>query len=120
AQHRGDPQRERLDSCYGPDPPAHDRQAEVGRPAIADLAGSFRERWNDPTPLERRGLRLPRIIARSTDEPATPAPLDPFGTPPAPVGRHAVQVLRTYPAKRPAYPFAHDGERSIARIYAKV
>jgi phosphatidylserine/phosphatidylglycerophosphate/cardiolipin synthase-like enzyme len=31
-----------------------------------------------------------------------------------------VQVLRTYPAKRPPYPFAPDGERSIARLYAKV
>ena len=32
---------------------------------------------------------------------------------------HAVQVLRTYPAKRPAYPFAPEGERSIARAYLK-
>ena len=120
AEHRGDPQAERLDHSYGPHPPWHDLQAEVRGPAVADLAESFRERWNDPTPLERHGLRLPRIIARSTDEPAKPGPLDPVGPPPAPVGRHAVQVLRTYPAKRPAYPFAHDGERSIARIYAKV
>jgi phosphatidylserine/phosphatidylglycerophosphate/cardiolipin synthase-like enzyme len=30
-----------------------------------------------------------------------------------------VQVLRTYPAKRPAFPFAPDGERSIARAYLK-
>ena len=96
AEHLGDPQAERLDPSYGPNPPWHDLQAEVHGPAVADLAESFRERWNDPTPL------------------------DPVGPPPAPVGRHAVQVLRTYPAKRPAYPFAHDGERSIARIYEKV
>ncbi len=32
----------------------------------------------------------------------------------------AVQVLRTYPAKRPLYPFAPRGERSIARTYQKV
>jgi phosphatidylserine/phosphatidylglycerophosphate/cardiolipin synthase-like enzyme len=38
---------------------------------------------------------------------------------PAPAGPHAVQILRTYPVKRPAYPFAPDGERSIARAYAK-
>ena len=118
--HLGDPQAERLDPSYGPHPPWHDLQAEVHGPAVADLAESFRERWNDPTPLERRGLRLPRIIARSTDEPAKPAPLAPYGTPAAPSGRHAVQILRTYPAKRPGYPFAPDGERSIARIYAKV
>jgi phosphatidylserine/phosphatidylglycerophosphate/cardiolipin synthase-like enzyme len=30
-----------------------------------------------------------------------------------------VQVLRTYPSKRPAYPFAPDGERSVARAYLK-
>ena len=36
-----------------------------------------------------------------------------------PVGRHAVQVLRTYPAKRPRHPFAPEGERSIARAYLK-
>jgi phosphatidylserine/phosphatidylglycerophosphate/cardiolipin synthase-like enzyme len=30
-----------------------------------------------------------------------------------------VQVLRTYPAKRPRYPFAPEGERSIARAYAR-
>ena len=31
----------------------------------------------------------------------------------------AVQVLRTYPAKRPPFPFAPRGERSVARAYAK-
>lgn len=31
----------------------------------------------------------------------------------------AVQVLRTYPAKRPPFPFATHGERSVARAYAK-
>jgi phosphatidylserine/phosphatidylglycerophosphate/cardiolipin synthase-like enzyme len=30
-----------------------------------------------------------------------------------------VQVLRTYPAKRPRYPFAPEGERSVARAYLK-
>jgi phosphatidylserine/phosphatidylglycerophosphate/cardiolipin synthase-like enzyme len=38
---------------------------------------------------------------------------------PAPNGPHAVQVLRTYPARRPGYPFAPEGERSIARAYEK-
>src|SRR5262249_16980617 len=38
---------------------------------------------------------------------------------PRSVGHHAVQVLRTYPAKRPPHPFAPQGERSIARAYLK-
>jgi phosphatidylserine/phosphatidylglycerophosphate/cardiolipin synthase-like enzyme len=37
----------------------------------------------------------------------------------APRGRHSVQMLRTYPARRPAYPFARGGERSVARAYLK-
>ena len=31
-----------------------------------------------------------------------------------------IQLLRTYPARRPGYPFAPAGERSVARGYAKV
>jgi phosphatidylserine/phosphatidylglycerophosphate/cardiolipin synthase-like enzyme len=31
-----------------------------------------------------------------------------------------VQLLRSYPRRRPNYPFAPDGERSVARGYAKV
>ena len=30
-----------------------------------------------------------------------------------------MQVLRTYPAKRPPYPFAPEGERSIVRAYER-
>ncbi len=36
-----------------------------------------------------------------------------------PVGTHAVQVLRTYPARLRRYPFAPQGERSIAHAYRK-
>jgi phosphatidylserine/phosphatidylglycerophosphate/cardiolipin synthase-like enzyme len=39
--------------------------------------------------------------------------------PPPEAGNHQVQVLRTYPRKRPAYPFAPEGERSIARAYSR-
>src|ERR1700681_1865135 len=38
---------------------------------------------------------------------------------PAPRGTQAIQVLRTYGRPRHAYPFAPDGERSIARAYVK-
>jgi phosphatidylserine/phosphatidylglycerophosphate/cardiolipin synthase-like enzyme len=44
---------------------------------------------------------------------------DPLPDPPA-AGPHAVQVLRTYPARWRRYPFAPLGERSIAGAYRKV
>ena len=118
-RHEGDPQAEVLDVAFGPRPPWHDIQAEVHGPAVVDLVETFRERWNDKTPLERRGFRLGRIKARSTGEPKVPDTLPRLGGPHPVAGTHAVQVLRTYPVKRPPYPFAPDGERSIARMYSK-
>jgi phosphatidylserine/phosphatidylglycerophosphate/cardiolipin synthase-like enzyme len=41
-----------------------------------------------------------------------------LGDPPT-QGGHAIQVLRTYPSRRPKYSFAPDGERSVARAFAK-
>ncbi|HEY3001019.1 MAG TPA: phospholipase D-like domain-containing protein, partial [Kribbellaceae bacterium] len=38
---------------------------------------------------------------------------------PAPAGALSVQLLRTYPYRRSGYPFARQGERSIARGYRK-
>ena len=117
--HRGDPQAERLDPAYGARPPWHDLQAEIRGPAVGQLYETFRERWNDRTPLERRGFRLPRIVAHRTKEPPLPDPIPAAGVSATSPGAAAVQVLRTYPTKRPAYPFAPDGERSIARFYGK-
>ena len=94
--------------------------AEVHGPAVADLVETFRERWNDQTPLERTHLRLGGITGRATREQGLPDPLPAYDASPPATGTHAVQVLRTYPAKRPPYPFAPDGERSIARMYSKV
>src|SRR5947207_9041419 len=73
--HPGDPQAERLDPAYGERPPWHDVQIEVRGPAIGQLLETFRERWDDGTPLERRGLRLPRIAALRTEEPSLPDPI---------------------------------------------
>lgn len=117
-RHRGDPQPIELDPAYGDRPPWHDIQAEVRGPAIGDLAVTFRERWDDPTPLDHRNpWRF--ALARATNEPRHPDPLPARPADPGPAGPHAVQVLRTYPAKRPKFPFAPDGERSIARAYVK-
>ena len=54
ARHRGDPQAIELDDRYGPTPPWHDVQLEVHGPAVGDLGFTFRERWEDPTPLDHR------------------------------------------------------------------
>ncbi len=118
ARHEGDDQPIELDPRYGPRPPWHDVQLEIHGPAVGDLAYTFRERWEDPTPLDHRNPWRARL-ARVAHEPRRPDPLPPMPPDPRPVGRHAVQVLRTYPAKRPSHPFARQGERSIARAYLK-
>lgn len=116
--HRGDEQAYELDERYGDTPPWHDVQLEVRGPALVDLELTFRERWQDPTPLDHRN---PWRVAfrKRAHEPDEPGPL---AAPPRDVqdvGSHAVQILRTYPAKRPPFPFAREGERSIAHAYEK-
>ena len=118
AKHLGDPQVYELDERYGRTPPWHDVQLEVRGPAVTDLAISFRERWDDPTPLDHRNPYR-KAMARRGHEPEQPGELPPLPENPPEEGPHAIQVLRTYPAKRPAFPFARDGERSIARAYEK-
>jgi phosphatidylserine/phosphatidylglycerophosphate/cardiolipin synthase-like enzyme len=118
-RHLGDPQAiEGMDERYGPRPAWHDAQFEVRGPAIGDLEHTFRERWEDTTPLDHRNPWRTRVTRRAR-QPRRPSPLPPSGPDPAPCGPHAVQVLRTYPAKRPRLPYAPHGERSIARAYIK-
>ena len=118
-RHLGDPQVYEMSDAYGERPPWHDVQLQVQGPAVGDLATTFRERWEDPAPLDHRNpwRFLQRKAAR---EPRKPDPLPEMPDDPAPRGPHAIQVLRTYPHKRHhAYPFARKGERSIARAYGK-
>jgi phosphatidylserine/phosphatidylglycerophosphate/cardiolipin synthase-like enzyme len=84
---------------------------------VDDLAWSFAERWRDPNPLDTRNP-LRSVLHRVANHPDTPGAL-PASRPATPDGPLAVQVLRTYPARRRAYPFAPEGERSIARAYLK-
>ena len=115
--HRGDPQAIDIDRRFGATPAWHDMQVEIRGAAIGDLVETFCERWNDPHPLTSRWT--PR--RRGTSDAGT-ANIEPLAAAPhveSSMGPHAVQVLRTYPAKRPHYPFAPNGERSIARAYAK-
>ena len=118
ARHLGDPQAIDLDDVYGDRPPWHDVQPELHGPAVAAIADTFRERWEDPHPLDHHNPWR-RAVRKVTRQPRHPDPLPPRRAEPAPCGPHAVQVLRTYPAKHPAYPFAPEGERSIARAYLK-
>ena len=107
--HHGDPQALEIDPRFGPTPAWHDIQAEIRGPAVADVAETFAERWRDPSPL-RHGE--PSKARELTIDPVAPPAAQECGT-------HVVQILRTYPMKRPPYPFAERGERSVARAYEK-
>jgi phosphatidylserine/phosphatidylglycerophosphate/cardiolipin synthase-like enzyme len=115
--HRGDPQAQRMAAVYGPRPPWHDVQLAVHGPAVGDAEAVFRERWEDPAPLSRSPLRLLADVIHGRSRVARPLP--PARPDPAPCGSDATQLLRTYPARRPGYPFAPHGELSVARGYRK-
>jgi phosphatidylserine/phosphatidylglycerophosphate/cardiolipin synthase-like enzyme len=117
-RHLGDPQSQKMARVYGRRPPWHDVQLVVRGPVVADIETVFRERWEDPTPVTLNPIhRLADVVRRDDDSPG--ALPDQWPDPPL-AGAAAIQVLRTYPRRRPGYTFAPDGERSIARAYAKV
>jgi phosphatidylserine/phosphatidylglycerophosphate/cardiolipin synthase-like enzyme len=115
--HQGDTDPVRIDPRYGHRPPWHDLQLELHGPAVLDVDLTFRERWEDRTPPDRRNP-LRAVWRRVSHEPRRLELLR-RRLPPPQVGSHVVQVLRTYPARHRAIPFAPDGERSIARAYLK-
>ena len=121
AAHGGDSQALEMAEEYGATPPWHDVQVEISGPAVHDVETVFRERWEDPAPLDGDPRRWWGQRRRSA--PAVPSPLPAQLPPPPPVqgGTHVVQLLRTYPnlPSRRDYPFARGGERSVARGYTK-
>lgn len=118
ATHRGDPQPQPMDPRYGPRSPWHDMTLEVRGPAVGELLTTFVERWDDPTPLDRR-TPYRMLLQRRAGMPRHPRPLPRQEPAPPPRGEQSVQVLRTYSQKRPRFPFAPRGEHSIARAYEK-
>ena len=119
-RHDGDRQAMDFPSVYGRRPPWHDVQAAIRGPAVADIEHTFRERWYGSSSLDLsspvrmavdRAYHAGKLVGRDLPAPV-PAP--------EPVGTHAVQVLRTYPARLRRYPFAPLGERSISQAYRKV
>ncbi|HET9692517.1 MAG TPA: phospholipase D-like domain-containing protein [Acidimicrobiales bacterium] len=117
ADHRGDPQTQTMAAVYGPTPPWHDVQLEVRGPAVGDVEAVFRERWGDRSPLSLNPVRLVADRLRRAD--GTDRSLPEQLADPPPCGPHGVQLLRTYPPRRPPYPFAPAGERSVARGIGK-
>jgi phosphatidylserine/phosphatidylglycerophosphate/cardiolipin synthase-like enzyme len=117
-RHEGDGQRQPMAAVYGRRPPWHDIQLAVRGPAVGDIETVFRERWTDPAPLTRNPVNLIADVWHRDRQVRgrLPAPLPD----PSPRGSTNVQVLRTYPYRRRGYPFAPDGERSVAHAYDKV
>ena len=117
AGHGGDPQGQPMAKVYGSRPPWHDIQVAVRGPAVGDAEAVFRERWDDRAALSRNPVHLVGELIHREQRRARPLPEQ--GPDPAPCGNVAVQLLRTYPVRRPGYPFARRGERSVARGYTK-
>jgi hypothetical protein len=113
--HQGDRQTLAMPQAFGPRPAWHDVHIAVTGPAVFDVESTFRERWEDSTPLTLNPGRFLSSLSRGED--LTPQPL-PEQAPPPPspaVAHEAVQVLRTYPSILPkGYDFAPQGERSVA------
>ena len=117
AAHGGDPQVRPFAAVYGATPAWHDVQIALRGPAVRALEDTFRERWEDRSSPSRLPWHV--IADRLRGQNRLRSPLPPVAPAPPPAGACAVQVLRTYPRRRPGFPFAPDGERSVARAYAK-
>ncbi|WP_197374686.1 phospholipase D family protein [Mycolicibacterium baixiangningiae] len=118
ASHRGDRQAVQMSKRYGDHPPWHDAQLRLQGPVVGVLDTTFRERWNDPAPLDTLNP-VAWVVDRLRGADLTADPLPEQPPDPPSCGPHAVQVLRTYPDAHFTYDFAPHGERSVARGYTK-
>ena len=88
--------------------PTHDFGLKVQGPAVADVVGTFEERWNDPSSVEGASPPVLELM------PAY------FGASPiASAGTHSVQVLRSFPLieKGKGYSWSDQGEYTIWAAY---
>lgn len=112
--HHGDPQAVELAKAYGPTPAWHDVQVAIQGPAVHDVETTFRERWEDSTPLTVNPGRLLSSLVHRED--LSPDPLSEQAPPPPPLaaGHDVVQIVRTFPVIYPkTFDFAPEGERSV-------
>ncbi|MBZ5741000.1 phospholipase D family protein [Nocardioides mangrovi] len=120
AKHQGDGQPVEMARAYGPTPAWHDVQVAVQGPAVHDVETTFRERWEDSTPLTVNPGRLLSSLVHQED--LSPEPLGEQTPPPPPRtdGHEIVQVVRTFPVIYPkSFDFAPHGERSVMLGNAK-
>jgi phosphatidylserine/phosphatidylglycerophosphate/cardiolipin synthase-like enzyme len=116
ARHHGDPEAVTIDDRYGLRPACHDLQMEIRGPVISDLTEAFRERWEDPLPLDRGPWR--HHLARAAAQPVRPSPLPVATEAPGEIGPHAIQVLRTYPANRQSHILTRS-LHEVLRVYRR-
>ena len=91
--HHGDPQPQTMAGDYGRTPPWHDIQLAIQGPAVGDVEATFRERWEDPTPLSRNPVHRLHDVVHHDD--THPDPLPPQLPDPPGSGPFHVQVLHT-------------------------
>ena len=99
--HHGDPQAVEIAKAYGPTPAWHDVQVAIQGPAVHDVETTFRERWEDSTPLTVNPGRLLSSLVHRED--LSPEPLSDQAPPPPPRpdGHDVVQIAPDLPGDLP-------------------
>ena len=104
ADHGGDPQTQPMAEVYGDGRPGTTCSSQIRGPAVGDVEAIFRERWEDPAPADPQPVRHLVDDALRHDDRHCPARCRAQLPDPAPCGTRHVQVLRTYPHRRPRLP----------------